>query len=261
LKPLCPQGPIGPRGPEGPMGPAGTAGPYGPEGPTGSQGVQGPVGDQGPQGPQGPAGPAGPQGMAGPAGPQGPQGPAGPRGPTGAVGPAGANGMLGPQGSMGETGCSGEQGMSSHEVHYFDTSMTVASANPGNYQTLKLFFIPAGTLTARTAVRLLALSHATSVGDSAFRIRVEDTLFNNIMVEVDADYDVHKIGAYVSLDSATNGVHLYTTNVCCNAPQSALSSTISATRDLFVFYEVRIETTGQQWTSDFLFAELLTDFQ
>jgi len=162
---------------------------------------------------------------------------------------------------MGETGCSGLDGMSSHFVAYFDTSIDTASVNPGNYQTLKLFFIPAGTLTSNTAIRLLALSHATSVGNSAFRIRVEDTLFNDLVVEVTAAFDVHKIGAYLYADPATNGLQLFTTNVCCNSHQSSFSSTISASRDLFVFYEVRIETTGQQWTSDFLFAELLTDFQ
>jgi hypothetical protein len=81
------------------------------------------------------------------------------------------------------------------------------------------------------------------------------------MVEVNADRTVHKLGAYIYSDAATNGIQVFANNVCCNAPQSSFSSAISANRDLFVFYEVRIETNGQQWTSDFLFAELLTDYQ
>jgi len=97
--------------------------------------------------------------------------------------------------------------MSSNEVISFDTSIDIASSNPGNYQTMKLFFIPAGTLKSNTAVRLLALSHSGSVGDSAFRIRVEDTLFNNLAVEVMADHDTHKIGAYLSSDN-NNGLQI-----------------------------------------------------
>jgi len=152
-------------------------------------------------------------------------------------------------------------GESSNEVVYFDTSMASATASPGNYQTLKLFYIPAGTLNMMTTVRLLALSHANSAGSGAFRLRVQDTLYNEVSVEVTADKTVHKLGAYIYSDAATNGIQVFTTNVCCNTPQSSFSSTISANRDLFVFYEVRIETTGQQWTNDFLFAEVLEDYQ
>jgi hypothetical protein len=123
-----------------------------------------------------------------------------------------------------------------------------------------MFYIPASTLTTSTTIRMLALSHANTVGSGAFRIRVEDTLFNDLLVEVNAPADVHKIGAYLTADS-TNALQLFTTDVCCNSPSSASSSTISASRGLFVFYEVRIETSGQQWTSDFFFAELITDFQ
>jgi hypothetical protein len=168
--------------------------------------------------------------------------------------------MLGPEGPMGETGCSGEQGLSSHVVHYFDTSIDTASADPGNYQTLKLFFIPAGALTSNTAVRLLAFSHASSDGETAFRIRVEDSEFNNLQVEIDAEHDVHKFGAHLFKDSASNGLHLFANDVCCAVPGYGFSSTVSVARDMFVFYEARIETAGQQWTSDFMVAELITDF-
>jgi len=114
-------------------------------------------------------------------------------------------------------------------------------------------------LTTTRAVRLLALSHASSAGQSAFRIRIEDSQFNNLMVEMNADFDVHKFGAHILKDSSSNGVHLFANDVCCRASTSATSSTISVTRDLFVFYEVRIETAAQQWTSDFLVAELISD--
>jgi hypothetical protein len=161
---------------------------------------------------------------------------------------------------MGETGCAGEQGQSSHVVHYFDTSIDSISADPGNYQTLKLFFVPAGTLTSTSAIRLLAFSHSSTAGETGFRIRVEDSAFNNLNVEVAADYEAHKFGATLFKDSTTNGVHLFANDVCCSVPGYGFSSTVSVARDIFVFYEARVETTGQQWTSDFLVAELITDF-
>ena len=109
----------------------------------------------------------------------------------------------------------------------------------------------------------MAFSHSTSVGDSAFRIRIEDTEFNNLNVEVSAsESTVHKFGAYLYRDTSSNGVHFFSYTL--NGGKSTkttygFSSTVSASRGLFVFYEVRIESVGQQWTSDFIVAEYLND--
>jgi len=162
-------------------------------------------------------------------GPLGPQGPAGPRGPTGAVGPAGANGVTGPQGTMGDTGCSGEQGDSSNTIASFDTSITTATTSPGNYQTMKMFYIPPGTLTAGTTFRMLGLSHANTIGSSYFRIRVEDNLFNDLTVEVSANATASKLEAFLYSDasSSTSGLELYVTGVCWYITSS-----------LFIFFNV-----------------------
>jgi len=220
----------------------------------------GDTGDIGPDGPQGLAGSVGPTGFAGPQGPQGPAGPAGPRGPTGAVGPAGTTGVQGPAGAMGETGCQGEQGRSSHTVWTFDTTIDNSIVDTGNYQTLKWFFVPAGTLTTSTAIRILGLSHSNSVGNSTFRVRIEDSAFNNLAVEVQANQNVHKYGAFLFRDSFTNGVQLLANDVCCSVPGYGFSSTVSTARDIYVYYEVRIGSATQSWTSDFLMSEIVWDF-
>lgn len=125
---------------------------------------------------------------------------------------------------------------------------------------MKFFHIPAGALSTFTAVRLMAFSHANIEGESAFRIRIEDSEFNEIMVEIDALDTAHKFGAQLYKDN-NNGLHLFANDVCCSAPGYASSTQISVNRELFVFYEVRIETAGVQWTSDYLVAEYITDHQ
>jgi len=261
MGPMGPAGPMGAIGPVGGTGATGPLGPYGPQGPTGFQGTIGNFGLTGPQGPQGPAGVVGPTGFVGPQGPQGPAGPAGPRGPTGAVGPGGSNGVAGPQGSIGDTGCQGPEGDSSHVVWSFDITSTSSISDLGNWQTLKYFFVPAGTLTSTTAIRLLGLSHSsTTTSSSSFRIRVQDSAFNNVAVQVPATTSVHKYAGYVFKDSLSNGVTVLANDLCCSTPGYGLSTTISVSRDIFVYYEVNINSASQSWTSDFLMSELIWNY-
>jgi len=168
--------------------------------------------------------------------------------------------MMGPQGSIGDTGCQGPEGKSTHVVWSFDTSIDVSISDVGNWQTLKYFFIPANTLIANNAVRLLALSHASASGNSTFRIRVQDSAFNNLAVQVPAKSSVHKYGAYLFKDTFSNGVQLLANDICCTTPGYGLSTTVSVARDIFVYYEVNINTASQSWTSDFLMSELIWNY-
>lgn len=121
--------------------------------------------------------------------------------------------------------------------------------------------IPAGSLANTNVVSFMAMSHATLAGESAFRIRIEDNSFNNVMLETESDHDVHKMQAHIWKDDFSNSLHLFSGEGCCDEPHYAAGSSLSVNSNLFVFYEVRIETNGQSWTNDFAAAEMIVNWQ
>jgi hypothetical protein len=168
--------------------------------------------------------------------------------------------MNGPQGPVGETGCSGNTGRSTHTINYFDIRSTSASTNPGNYATLKLFFIPANALNAQTIYRLTAFSRSNvNEGESAFRIRIEERNGNNVILEYPAEnVAAQKTAVQIVKDSTNNNLHLYSNGNGADNSLYSLGANVSSANDLFVFYEVRIETVGVTWTNDFIVSEVVS---